>query len=577
MGILNKNPLQQLPIRAELLPRASQAGQTLTSEQAAAMEGYRAAVQGAGGLPNGSNLLSSAGDYSSANPWDLIYRGSDVGSGEAIPKWLKDLGAVSGPGALAFGNTGFQTYRPDGTLDYVYSANKNDLGVVDPSSLTRVSAHDPLINEYLNGRAKGSSLNGLSYDVLDRSGNVIRQDKYHDVRDAGFDWDAVVPIIAASIATMGAASAAAAGSAGGAAGGAAGGGGAAAGGAGAVGGFDAATAAELAASNVIPASSGAFIPATAAEMGSMGGLGAAGAGGVGTAAMGAGGAGGGAGGAAGSGVTDLGGGLTMGADGQIIGGTGAFTPATASEMAAMGVPAASGGLLSTLGKAAGALTGSGGTGEFDATKLIGPGLQAIGGIAGVNAASSAADAQLQATRDAQAKLEPWYRNGELGLNALATELGLGPNTGAANYGRSARDFGMADFNADPGYAFRQQQGEQGLQRAASASGGLGSGKFLKDAMGFNQGLASQEFNNSFNRFQTTRTNRLNPLQSLAGLGQTAASTISDLSTQGGNAIAAGKIGQTNALTNAIGQGFSMYQNQNQMDQNNMLMGALLRR
>lgn len=225
------------------------------------------------------------------------------------------------------------------------------------------------------------------------------------------------------------------------------------------------------------------------------------------------------------------------------------------------------------------LNGSGGgeAGAFDWTKLIGPAISAVGGIAGANAASSAADAQLQAAREAQAKMEPWYQAGGNSLTRLQELLGIGGNKLAPDYGSAGRDFGMADFNADPGYAFRKSEGEQGLQRAASASGGLGSGKFLKDAMGFNQGLASQDWNNSFNRFQTARTNKLNPLQSLAGLGQSAAGTIGDLSTQGGNAIAAGKVGQANALTNAIGQGYSMYQNSQQADQNNSLMNLFLRR
>lgn len=336
------------------------------------------------------------------------------------------------------------------------------------------------------------------------------------------------------------------------------------GGAGAAAAGTAGTMAELAGvgASVIPEGV-AFTGATAAEMGAMG-LGASGAG---TAAMGA-----------GSGVLDLGGGITMGADGAIMGGTGAFTPATAAEMAGMGVSAGSGGVLSSLGGAASKiLGGNGGAGGFNWGSLVGPALSGLGGIAGADAAKDAANAQLQAAREAQAKLEPWYQAGGNALARLQEELGLGPNTGAANYGRSAKDFGAADFQADPGYAFRQQEQERALQRAASAAGGLGSGKFLKDAMSYSGGLASQEYGNAFNRFQTARTNRLNPLQSLAGQGQSTAQTIGDLSTQAGNAAAAGKVGRANALTNAIGQGWSMYQNSQQADQNNQLMNLLLRR
>lgn len=155
----------------------------------------------------------------------------------------------------------------------------------------------------------------------------------------------------------------------------------------------------------------------------------------------------------------------------------------------------------------------------------------------------------------------------------------------AGYGSLMRDFGMADYEADPGYAFRQAEGEKAMQRAASAGGLLGSGKFLKDSMRFNQDLASTEYGNAFNRFQVNRSNKLNALQSLGGVGQTATNAIGQagqnyasgasgaLGAYGsalgsnilgaGNAQAAGQVGGANAWNNAISQGVGMYQ-QNQM-------------
>lgn len=247
---------------------------------------------------------------------------------------------------------------------------------------------------------------------------------------------------------------------------------------------------------------------------------------------------------------------------------------SAGQIGGLGGSSAGGGFLN----GAKSLFGGGGMGEgFNWSSLIGPAISAVGGAYSANQARGAADAQLQAAREAQAKLEPWYQAGGNALTRLQEQLGIGGNKNAADYGSAAKDFSMADYQADPGLAFRRQQGEQGLQRAAAASGSLGSGKYLKDAMSFNSGLASQEFNNAFNRFQTSRTNRLNPLQSLAGQGQSTAQLIGDLSTQGGNAIAAGKVGTANALTNAIGQGWSMYQNNQQQNQNNALMNYLMQR
>jgi hypothetical protein len=57
----------------------------------------------------------------------------------------------------------------------------------------------------------------------------------------------------------------------------------------------------------------------------------------------------------------------------------------------------------------------------------------------------------------------------------------------------------AGFEADPGYQFRLQQGEQALNRAASAHGGRLGGAQLQALMAHGQGLASQEFNNYANR------------------------------------------------------------------------------
>lgn len=144
------------------------------------------------------------------------------------------------------------------------------------------------------------------------------------------------------------------------------------------------------------------------------------------------------------------------------------------------------------------------------------------------------------------------------------------------YGNLLRDFSKADFEVDPGYGFRQEEGEKAIQRAAAAQGGVGSGKFLKDAMRFNQGLASQEYGTAFDRFNVNKTNRFNRLASVSGVGQTAANqtgaAASNFGSQmgsniigAGNAMAAGKVGAANAWGQGIGQGVSMYQQNALMD------------
>jgi hypothetical protein len=140
-------------------------------------------------------------------------------------------------------------------------------------------------------------------------------------------------------------------------------------------------------------------------------------------------------------------------------------------------------------------------------------------------------------------------------------LNIDPNS--PDYGKYARDFSMADFTADPGYAFRLSEGQKALDRSAAARGGLISGAALKAAGRYGQDMASQEFTNAFNRYQTNRSNQLNPLQSLMGAGQSAtnflnttgaanAANVGNLITGGAAAQAAGQVGAANAITGGLG-------------------------
>ena len=149
-------------------------------------------------------------------------------------------------------------------------------------------------------------------------------------------------------------------------------------------------------------------------------------------------------------------------------------------------------------------------------------------------------------------------------------MGLSPNAG----GKYAKDFSMADFQQDPGYAFRISEGMKALDRTAASRGGLLSGATLRGATRYGQDMASQEYTNAFNRYQTNRSNQLNPLQSLMGAGQTAANNVANAGQNyanqagnaymnAGNARASGYVGSANAWTNALGGAVNTY-NQNQM-------------
>ena len=205
--------------------------------------------------------------------------------------------------------------------------------------------------------------------------------------------------------------------------------------------------------------------------------------------------------------------------------------------------------------------------------------KAAGNAADTQARS--ADAATQAQKDAlaqqRADQEPFRQGGLTAQSRLMQLLGLGDKsagTSDQDYGSLMRNFGASDFQQDPGYQFRLQQGNQALDRSASARGGLLSGAAMKDAMNYNQGAASQEYSNAFNRFQTNRSNQLNPLQSLMGSAQSATNQVGNATQNtanqvgnnlmsAGNARASGYVGQANAWNQGIGQGVNYYQ-QNQL-------------
>ena len=192
-----------------------------------------------------------------------------------------------------------------------------------------------------------------------------------------------------------------------------------------------------------------------------------------------------------------------------------------------------------------------------------------------SAANRAADTQLQMLERQIELQEPFRQGGMAAQNRLMTLLGLGGDASAADYGRYGRDFGMSDFEADPGYGFRMSEGMKALERSSAARGGLLSGTTMKGIQRFGQDLASQEYQNAFNRYQVNRAGQLNPLQSLMGAGQTGANVLSGAMGQAGQNIGTAQMGAgaarasgyaagTNALTGALQSGMQGYLQYNAM-------------
>ena len=206
----------------------------------------------------------------------------------------------------------------------------------------------------------------------------------------------------------------------------------------------------------------------------------------------------------------------------------------------------------------------------------------IGALASNRAADTQAEAQMQAAQvqkdiyeQQKALQEPYRQAGLEGQNRLMAYLGLG-DTSATGYGQwAAPSLTAQTFNQyqDPGYAFRMSEGLKALDRTAAARGGLLSGSAMKAAQQYGQGLASEEYQNAFNRYQTSRAAALSPLQQLQGIGQAAASNqaasagqygtgVASALTGAANAQAAGTMGTANAISSGLGSYLNYSQNQN---------------
>ena len=232
------------------------------------------------------------------------------------------------------------------------------------------------------------------------------------------------------------------------------------------------------------------------------------------------------------------------------------------------------------------------------------GAAAVGAGASIYSANQAANAQKEgiaastaaqqkAYEDQKALQEPFRQGGMAAQNQLLTYLGLNPggdsglsvNPNDPNFGKYSKDFSMADYQADPGYAFRLQQGMKSLEQSAAARGGLLSGSTLRGVTDYSQGMASQEYGNAYNRYQTNRANQLNPLQSLMGAGQSSANTLTSAAGQLGQGLAQGAaatgsanassyMNTGNALTNALSGGLNAYMGYNNMQAYNARTAAL---
>lgn len=176
-----------------------------------------------------------------------------------------------------------------------------------------------------------------------------------------------------------------------------------------------------------------------------------------------------------------------------------------------------------------------------------------------DAAASSAQAQVQANREniefqreifeqQREDQAPWREIGEQSLRQLQSGVRSGRFTPG--------EFSF-NFEADPGYQFRRQEGINALDASAAARGRLQSGAQSRAVTRYASDLASQEYGNAFNRAVTEydmdasrRNAQFNQLASLAQVGQTA-----NQQTAAARGQMAQSVGQSTVATgNALAQG-----------------------
>jgi len=201
-------------------------------------------------------------------------------------------------------------------------------------------------------------------------------------------------------------------------------------------------------------------------------------------------------------------------------------------------------------------------------------------IIGGAASKSAANTQAQASRDAtQAQQDAL--NKQIELNKPFYDTGVNAMNKLSSQSPYTRD--TFNYMADPGYAFRFNEGMKGLNATAAARGGLISGNALKGATDYGQASGSQEYQNAYNRYlsnnalklQEYNTNTAN-LQYLTNLGQSSANNQANSIGNFGNAAAgniigagiatgAGYTGGANAISSGVGTYLNYNQNQNMLN------------
>lgn len=172
-------------------------------------------------------------------------------------------------------------------------------------------------------------------------------------------------------------------------------------------------------------------------------------------------------------------------------------------------------------------------------------------LSGGAAKDRALAAQASATAQSNQVLSDTYKQQQNILNPYS-QAGYSSLNSLQN-----NDF-MNNWQQDPGYQFRLQEGQKAINNAAAARGMGNSGATMKALADYGQNAASAEYdkvyNRNYNRLSGLLNSGQNASNNMATVSGAYGSNISNNIMGQGNASAAAQIGQYNTLAGLAGQG-----------------------
>lgn len=180
------------------------------------------------------------------------------------------------------------------------------------------------------------------------------------------------------------------------------------------------------------------------------------------------------------------------------------------------------------------------------------------GAYGASQAGDAADEMSDEARRAGARTQRQFEQTRADLSSyrVGGDQAYGVISRLLGLGGAAPD--LSEFQESPGYQFRLAEGNKALDRSAAGRGMLLSGAQLKEAQRYNQGMASNEFGNFFNRLYELAGMGQNAAAQTGNFGANAVAQQNQLGMMGAGARAQGIADQTNFITNALGGAANAY-------------------